>query len=116
VATEQPQKTKSVTIKKIHPKNSFRKNVKRNTPEHPFKVGQLNMHGFDLAEEYYNHSSITLEAQGMNELIRDFLERKRQSKSTENSSKNRPKVRSNQEVPKEGKLVRKNQAKFESLS
>lgn len=79
------------------------------------------MHGFDLAEEYYNHSSITLEAQGMNELIKDFLERKRMNKSTENSStiaKKRSKAKSNQELNalKEPKGVRKKLTKYETLS
>jgi hypothetical protein len=68
------------------------------------RIGQMNMHGFDLAEECYNHSSITLETQGMNELIKDFLERKRMNRSIDNTcSLGKKKTKSNQELHGKGK-------------
>jgi hypothetical protein len=77
------------------------------------------MHGFDLAEECYNHSSITLEAQGMNDLIKDFLERKRMNRSIDNTcSLAKKKTKSNQELHagKESRPPRKNVAKYETLN
>lgn len=74
--TPNSNKNKSVTIKRLPPKGSFRKTFRKtanSNNETMMRIGQLNMHGFDLAEQYYNHSSITLQAQGMNDLIRDFL-------------------------------------------
>lgn len=54
-------KNKSVTIKKMHPKSSFRKNVKKTgQQQNTLKFNHMNMHGFDITEEYHNHSSITL--------------------------------------------------------
>jgi hypothetical protein len=56
----------------------------------------------------------------MNELIKDFLERKRMNRSTENSSSlGKKKTKSNQELllaGKESKPARKNMAKYETLS
>lgn len=104
------------------PKNSFRKHFKKNIKNHeiPSKINYLNMHGFDIAEEYYNHCSITLEAQGMNNLIKEFIEKKKISKSSEKNElgKKRLKVKSNQEMPitKEMKIARKNLEKYQTLN
>lgn len=99
---------------------SFRKNFKKGSAcnDSSIKVGQMNMHGFDLAEEYYNHSSITLEAQGMNELIKDFLERKRINKSAEHSTISKKRSHSKNIPNKEAKesKIRKKLTKYETLN